>query len=395
MNIEIIRNYIQQYKEKFENVHRQEIYKWHAVKKFQDNFDLNSVDLYSNLETSLSETTNLLDSNLYFPKRMLLKNAEKDPEAIRSMFEFLFDEDFDLIQRVDNFRNDFKRLSTRYFPDANDYQDHRAIMVYLTLRYPERYFFYKFGMFKRFSEKTNYVHRPVKGRTANISLFQNACELIKDEIKNDQELLRLHEKRLDEECYRDKDYNILTQDFIFAIGFHLDETEVEKAITGSVESTIEKASNELSNIISEVDFTPRVVNHIQNNKENKRIGDLGENWVFEHEKQFLINNGKEKLAKKVEHSSKVKGDGLGYDILSYQLDGKPKFIEVKTTKGSKNSTFFITRNELEKSIIDSENFYLYRVYEFDEEKNRGKILKIQGSLSGLCNTPINYKVKLS
>ncbi|MBS4000859.1 MAG: DUF3883 domain-containing protein [Desulfobulbaceae bacterium] len=58
------------------------------------------------------------------------------------------------------------------------------------------------------------------------------------------------------------------------------------------------------------------------------------------------------------------------------------------------STFFITRNELEKSILEKDSYFLYRVYEYDEEKDKGKILKIKGELTKICTTPVNYKVIL-
>jgi hypothetical protein len=160
MNIELVKSYIELYKRNFESVHNQEIYKWNAIKQFQDNFDLNAKDFYSNVELSLSKSDNLLDSNLYFPKRMLLENIEESPEQIREMFQLLYDEDFDVLERVENFRNDFAKLSNKVFPEKkNHYQDHRAIIVYLTLRYPERYFFYKFGMFQKFAERIDFAHK--------------------------------------------------------------------------------------------------------------------------------------------------------------------------------------------------------------------------------------------
>ncbi len=41
------------------------------------------------------------------------------------------------------------------------------------------------------------------------------------------------------------------------------------------------------------------------------------------------------LAEKVRHVSQLQGDGAGYDIESYSLDGTIKYVEVKTTKGSR------------------------------------------------------------
>lgn len=395
MNIELVKSYIEEYKKHFESIHNQEIYKWHAIKQFQDNFDKNAKDFYSNMELSLSKSKNLLDSSMYFPRRMLLENIEESPEEIRKMFQLLYNEDFDILERVENFRKDFGELSHKVFPEKkNHYQDHRAIIVYLTLMYPERYFFYKFSMFEKFAEKIGYAHKPIKGRVENIGLYQNLCELVRYEINKDQELLNLHEKRLDNNCYRDKDYNVLTQDFIYAVTQYFDRTINPKVRKIEVVEETEISSTKLETKIENINFTPSIVNHHQNDAENKRIGDLGEIWVFELEKEFFELNGKKELAKKIEHVAKTKGDGLGYDILSYDLEGNPKFIEVKTTKGNINTTFFVTRNELEKSKIEKDRYSLYRVYEYDEKTNKGKIKKIKGELTIICNTPMNYKVTL-
>ncbi len=327
---------------------------------------------------------------------MLLENIKKYPERIREMFQLLYDEDFDMLERVENFRNDFRTLSKKVFPEKkNHYQDHRAVIVYLTLMYPERYFFYKFGMFKKFAERIDYAHKPIKGRVENIGLYQNLCELVRYEIEKDQELLNLHENRLDNNCYRDKDYNVLTQDFIYAVAQRFDDIKIQETKTVEVFIENEISSSELNTKIDSPNFTPSIINHMQNNAENKRIGDLGEIWIYKHEKEFLESHDKKKLAEKVEHVAKIKGDGLGYDILSFELDGNPKYIEVKTTKGNKNSTFFVTRNELEKSIIEKDSYFLYRVYEYDEENEKGKILKIKGELTNICSTPVNYKVTLT
>jgi len=396
MNIQIVKSYIEEYKREFDRVHNQEIYKWHAIKQFQDNFDINSKDFYSNLEISLKKSDNLLVSHNYFPKGMLLENVKKSPEQVREMFKILFDEDFNFLERVENFRAKFGLLSKSNFPDKrNHYQDHRAVVVYLTLMYPERYFFYKFGMFKNFAKRVDYPYMPTKGRISNLSQFNNLCELVKYEIDKDQKLLKLHEKRLDNESYIDVNHNVLTQDFIYAVVQHLNKLDKQSVSEPEIIKEKEVSVNELNAITeNKPNFNPRITNHAQNNAENKRIGDLGEIWILKHEKDFLIKHEKEQLAKKVNHSAKNKGDGLGYDILSYDLNGNKKYIEVKTTKGNKNTTFFISRNELERSKIEKENYYLYRVYEYNEDTEKGKILKIRGDLTRICEIPVNYKVNL-
>lgn len=394
MNRQAVKSYIEEYKRHFGQVHDQEIYKWRAIKQYRDNFDIDATSVYENLELSLSKAGNLLDSGQYFPKRMLLKNAGESPEEIREMFNTLYDEDFDILNRVENFRSNFQNLNRANFFELKDYQDHRAILVYLTLYYPERYFFYKFRMFKDFAEKIEFTYKPISGQIENIGQYHNLCELVRYEIEGDQELLNLHENRLDTECYRDTNHNVLTQDFIYAVVRHLERPEIIKKTeveTGVVE---ESSVSNLKSRDESIDFTPRIINHIQNNIENKRIGDLGERWVLKKEIEYLTENGKPKLANQVKHVAKNQGDGSGFDILSYDLDGNKKYIEVKTTKGSLNSTFFVTRNELERSKIEKDRYFLYRVYDFNENRETPNLLKIQGELTSICEIPIKYKVTL-
>jgi len=394
MNKRIVKTYIEEYKNKFDFVHNQEIYKWQAVKQFQDNWDINSPNFNLMLDKSLKLVANLLDSGQYFPKRMLLKNAEKEPEKIKTLFEFLYDEEFDLFERIEFFRSEFKQLNNLNFPDKKDYQDHRAIIVYLALRYPERYFFYKFRMFKVFSEKIDYSFKPKMGKIENIGQFQSLCSLIKYELSQDQELLKLHKNRIAEDCYYDENLTILTQDFVYAVSQHLEQSvNIKKDDAQEFNAEIIN-STEISISKTELDFTPKTINFIQNGIENKRIGDLGELLVIEMEKQKLMTANKPKLAGKVKHVAKDKGDGLGYDILSYDIIGNEIFIEVKTTKGKVNSTFFITRNELERSIRERDNYYLYRIFNFNDKLNNGELLIIKGDLTNLCEVPLTYKVNM-
>jgi hypothetical protein len=349
MNQQIIKDYIADYKQEFSRINREEIYKWKAIKHFQAHFDLEAPNLSANLDASLHEAKNLLGSGKYFPKRMLIQNAAIAPERVREMFRILFDEDFDLKARIESFRADFKVLNRENYGDDNDYQDHRAIIVYLVLRYPERYFLYKFGMFKEFGRIADYPYQPKQGKIENIGQFNNLCDFVKEQIENDQELLTMHARRLDESCYRDRELNVLTQDFIYALVKHLKRPIPEGRVNGLPTPTslkLQKAG-ELKLKIAPPTFSGALINYIQNDIENKRTGDAGELWVVRYEEEYLISIGRSDLPKKVKHVAKSEGDGLGYDIWSFTEDGEEKYIEVKTTKGDFHSTFYITRNELE------------------------------------------------
>jgi hypothetical protein len=398
MNQQLIQTYIQAYKNKFASISKIELYKWQAVKQFQDNWDIDAEDFHGMAKTALSKVKNLMDAGKYFPKRMLLRNAEVAPEEVRQLFKELFYEDEDenigIVERITTFQEKFKALSTENFNEKNHYQDHRAIIVYLTLKYPNGHFFYKFGMFNGFAAKIDYTYKPVKGHIENVNHFERLCENVKYLISQDQELLRLHNNRLTEDCYIDESLNILTQDFIYAVVEHLD-TKVINPVVIEIENPIQRIlSSAVSVTTSNVSFNVSIINHIQNSKENKRIGDLGELFVMQLERGKLINANKPKLAKKVAHHAIDKGDGLGYDVLSFDEKGNEMFIEVKSTKGSKNTPFYITRNELERSKQEQEKYFIYRIYNFNDELIKGDVLVMQGDVSDLCIEAVNYKVKM-
>lgn len=394
MNRQILRQYIDEYKLDFERVNQQEIYKWKAVKCFQDNWNIEATNFLEMLSQSIRLTQNLLKSGQYFPLRMLEHYATQRPEELRQLFRNLYDEENDIYQRIEDFQNGTGAINNSLFPGKNTYQDHRAIIVYLTLRYPERYFFYKFEMFKQFSERLEITYRPIRGHIENIGHFNSLCEIVRYELSNDQELVQLHKDRITADCYNDINLNILTQDFIYAVSRHLNQ-QTAVSVTSTFQTASEVSATNLSTSIDQLTFRGRTVNFIQNNIDNKRIGDLGELWALKYEIEKLRQVGQHNLIDKIKHTAKDEGDGTGYDIQSFDRNGQKIYIEVKTTKGGKNSTFYITRTELERSKIEKENFYLYRLYNYNEKNDTADILIIKGDLTNLCEFPTTYKINLT
>jgi len=135
-----------------------------------------------------------------------------------------------------------------------------------------------------------------------------------------------------------------------------------------------------------------MVDYIEQNKLNIDIGTAGERFVVEYERENIKNYNLPE-EKQVQWISKDVGDGLGYDVLSYDSQGNEIYIEVKTTLGGEKSSFYITANELLKSEQEKESYFLYRVYNFDMEKQWGELSVRRGSLKELCIMPQVYKVK--
>ncbi|WBL27253.1 DUF3883 domain-containing protein [Zunongwangia sp. HGR-M22] len=395
MNTEILKNLITQYKEKFDEINQIEIYKWKAIKHFQDNWNIDAKDFPEMINEAMRLSKNLLDISNSFPKRMLIQNAEKSPEEVRNLMIDLFDEDKDYISRIKKFRGEFKKLNDLNFEGDNHYQGHKAVLVYLTLRFPERYYFYKYTMFQEYTKLIDYPYTPIQGRYENLVQYNHLCEITRSFLAEDQKLIKLHKERIDEQSYFDKNYHILTQDFIYSATRHLTKPDKQFSDKENIELIEDLNSKDLGSRESKTDFTARVTNHIENNIENKRIGDLGESWIVNYEIERLKDLGRDDLAKKVDYFAKNNGDGSGFDIISFDENGKKIYIEVKTTRGSFESAFFVSRNELEKSKIEQNDYYLYRLFNFDEKKKKADLKIIKGDLSMICTYPTEYRIKLS
>lgn len=116
---------------------------------------------------------------------------------------------------------------------------------------------------------------------------------------------------------------------------------------------------------------------------NKSLGLAGELAIVEYERRRLTDAGRHDLAGAVEHVSKTKGDGLGYDILSFEQSGDERFIEVKTTRQASMWPFFLSRTELAFSQARSDQFHLYRVFAFEPKKVN--MYQLQGDLDLSCH----------
>lgn len=100
-------------------------------------------------------------------------------------------------------------------------------------------------------------------------------------------------------------------------------------------------------------------------RKNRLLGQRAEEFVLNLERQRLTAQDRPDLAKEVEWSSKERGDGLGFDIRSFDpLRDEERFLEVKATHSGKYQPFFISENERSFSNDFADEFRLYRVYEF-------------------------------
>lgn len=139
---------------------------------------------------------------------------------------------------------------------------------------------------------------------------------------------------------------------------------------------------------------PRKIDWDKILKNRKETGMRGEEVAIAIEQNYLESAGRDDLASKIRHVSKEDGDGSGYDILSFFLDGKEKYIEVKSTTKSLETPFYISRNELGLLQEHQDKSFIYRIL-IDIENNE-PLLKISSASDFLEEKeliPTQYIVK--
>lgn len=138
---------------------------------------------------------------------------------------------------------------------------------------------------------------------------------------------------------------------------------------------------------------PQRKDYLEREARNASLGLAGEEFVLQYEHFRLHSLGQPSLADKVEHVAKTKGDGLGFDILSFETNGRERFIEVKTTSFGKETPFFISRGEVKFSKSHEQDYRLYRLFEF---RKSPKMFELTGPVEKHCSlSPVTYICEFS
>ncbi|HEX5281901.1 MAG TPA: DUF3883 domain-containing protein [Micropepsaceae bacterium] len=106
----------------------------------------------------------------------------------------------------------------------------------------------------------------------------------------------------------------------------------------------------------------RKIDQAERDHRNRELGRLGEQFVLEVEKRKLVH--RPDLAARVSWDSQTKGDGLGYDIASFDENGEELFIEAKTTRGGIRTPFFLSAAELNAAADIGKSYRLYRLFRY-------------------------------
>jgi len=134
------------------------------------------------------------------------------------------------------------------------------------------------------------------------------------------------------------------------------------------------------------------VNYLEREARNRSLGRLGEEFALAFERAHLESAGCMRLARQIEHVSVTQGDGLGFDILSFEPSGEDRLIEVKTTGFGKETPFFLSRNELSVSEVKQSMYHLYRIFTY---RTNPRLYVLTGNLNDVCSLlPTQYLARV-
>jgi Domain of unknown function (DUF3883) len=177
-------------------------------------------------------------------------------------------------------------------------------------------------------------------------------------------------------------------------------TKIAKATVSSIEEYVSEFNSEEGlggkEILPPESFfsTPRKIDWDTLNEAKKLHGDLGEMFVYDLEINYLTKAGRSDLAEKVKHVAS-EGDGHGYDIKSFYVDGREKFIEVKATNASSGSTFNMSKNEFNFLKTHLNNAVVYHVHNVNNERETTVVIYPASSVVNSPDiSPSGYVVKM-
>lgn len=215
----ILTGFIELYKANFERNIHSEIYKWEAVQRFQEHWDIDAPDFGDMLSRSLSKTKNLLAFNRTYPKKMIILYASEYPDMVRGLFRILFDEYSDLPSRIEKFMAGINEIHQKWdrSHDRNHYQTYTVVSIYLWLRFPDRYYIYKPTVAQRVFDKLGINAKLLRRGIAAMMHAYEVYDVISERLAVDSQLRWMLDNALSPGCYPDYKMKTLTADMCYCL----------------------------------------------------------------------------------------------------------------------------------------------------------------------------------
>lgn len=215
---------LDQYEDRLKSLRSREVYKWEALRQFQDHWDIDADDFHAMLCESLSKTGNLLTGGRYFARGMLEIFADNNPNAVRASLKMLMDSSIPLGERMSRFSaemdeqlaalNEVRRERGEHAANKH-FQDSHAMSVYLALAQDDEHYIYKTRSYESFAAHVG--AQVPKNKHQKVESFESLCDVILDYLFTRRRgLVRKSDRLLTEDQRRaDSSHHMLVQDIVF------------------------------------------------------------------------------------------------------------------------------------------------------------------------------------
>lgn len=164
----------------------------------------------------------------------------------------------------------------------------------------------------------------------------------------------------------------------------LDALEPRRVLSQPPAGTVAAGVRGATELIAGVDF-------LEKEQRNRSLAMAGQQFVLAFERRRLQAQGLHKYAGAIEHVSAEHGDGAGFDVLSYGVDGSERYIGVKTTRFRRETPLYLSAHEVAMSETWGGRYWIYRVHNF---RDGPRLYMVNGPLAGHFDLePTQYRAR--
>jgi hypothetical protein len=184
-------------------------------KHWQNLWDLEQLDFFEMYNTALENKTTrrFWVGENYEPKKMMLEFIKMEREFVREMFRDFFNNEKDLMSRMDRFvfhcdslleaykSKNRSSVVNRHFHDDG----YKMVSLYLSLEYPDSYAYFDRDSFENFLAK---VDAKFVAGINDIERYSKVSKIVFGFMQKDHEFMVAHFQRLNDESYKGLSMNL-------------------------------------------------------------------------------------------------------------------------------------------------------------------------------------------
>lgn len=227
MNTNNLHELINRYEERLEYfyVENDELFKWRAVKRFQqvwNSDEYKNVSFAEKFNAAKSEFLILTDNKMISPSNGVVKIAEKKEDEVRHLFEdVLFADDggdLDIRQNhMEEFMDGMEKLRQDVFPNSWKFKqdDRHAASCYLSALRPDENYIYKYEPTEKFAQYVEFGFDIGSGSNFRLKYYYDLCDTLVAALREHPSLLEKNAKFLEVNGLKDESLHLLAFDVIY------------------------------------------------------------------------------------------------------------------------------------------------------------------------------------